>query len=232
MSSLAIIPARGGSKGLPGKNIKPFNDKPLIAWAIECALQSQYITDVIVSTDDQKIAEVSRSYGAQVSMRPDNLATDKAKVIDSIKYVVQEQKNQGKTYECICLLEPTAPLRDAALVDNCIEHIEKKGYNSVATFSPAPVSPNRLWKIEDGKPIPYMDSAVPWLTRQEQPEAYILNGMVYAFSPENLTNDPNQITFFSKDNYAILVKDRAGFDIDTLDEFIAVEALHKRMTNL
>ena len=232
MASLAIIPARGGSKGLPGKNIKDFNGKPLIAWAIECALASSQIEDVVVSTDCSEIAEVSKKFGATVSMRPDELATDTAKVIDSIKYVVNEQKKIGKTYDAVCLLEPTAPFRDTALVEQCLDAITVDGHDSAATFSDAPVSPNRLWKIENNKPKPYLGGAVPWLSRQEQPSAFVLNGMVYSFSPNNLTDDPNQITFLSEDSQAILVTDRPGFDIDTLEEFIAAEALHKRMVEL
>ncbi len=232
MSCLAIIPARGGSKGLPGKNIKDFNGKPLIAWSIETALESKRVTDVIVSTDSEEIAKVSREYGAKVSMRPPELASDTAKVIDSIKYVVSQQLDAGKAYEVICLLEPTAPFRDTKLVDLCIEKVAVDGHDSVATFSDAPVSPNRLWKIdENGVAQPYLGGAVPWLTRQEQPQAFVLNGMVYAFSTKNLTDDSEQITFLTETNHAVLVTDKPGFDIDTLDEFIAAEALHKRMHN-
>ncbi|CEO88250.1 acylneuraminate cytidylyltransferase family protein [Syntrophaceticus schinkii] len=119
---LGLIPARGGSKGLPGKNIKPLCGKPLIAWAIEQGLASKYLDKVIVSTDDEEIAKVSRSFGAEVPfMRPGELATDAAKTIDVVVHALEFLKQRGGLeFDYLALLEPTSPLRKNGDIDKSI----------------------------------------------------------------------------------------------------------------
>ena len=124
---LAIIPARGGSKRLPGKNIMDLAGKPLIAWTIEAALNSKYIDRVVVSTDDQEISNVSIKYGVEVPfLRPKSLATDDASSIDTIINVLGEIKIIDQHYEYIVLLQPTSPLRTEIDIDKAIELLEKK----------------------------------------------------------------------------------------------------------
>ena len=123
---LAIIPARGGSKRLPRKNILDLSGKPLIAWTIEAALNSKYIDRIVVSTDDQEIANISIKHGAEVPfLRPKSLATDDASSIDTVINVLGEIEIIDQHYEYIVLLQPTSPLRTEIDIDKAIELLEK-----------------------------------------------------------------------------------------------------------
>lgn len=127
--NLAIIPARGGSKGLPKKNIKEIFGKPLIAWSIESAKKSKLIDKCIVSTDSEEIADVARNWGIEVVMRPPELATDEATTISLVQYhatIFQEANN-------FIVLQPTSPLRSENLIDTCIEKYVTGGYTNLAT---------------------------------------------------------------------------------------------------
>lgn len=127
--NLAIIPARGGSKGLPKKNIKEINGKPLIAWSIESAKKSKLIDKCIVSTDSEEIAEVARKWGGEVSMRPSELATDESTTIALVKYY----SNIYKEASNFIVLQPTSPLREENLIDSCIEMYRSGNYTNLAT---------------------------------------------------------------------------------------------------
>src|SRR3989339_1726633 len=131
---IAIIPARAGSKGLPGKNIRLLLGKPLISWTIEHALSSKYIDKVIVSTDDRKIAEISRKCGAAVPfIRPAKLATDKAKGIDVILHAVRWFEKKRNKFDLIMLLQPTSPLRTAGDIEAAIELLFEKKAGAVVS---------------------------------------------------------------------------------------------------
>lgn len=122
MRTLALIPARGGSKGLPKKNIMPIAGKPLIAWTIEQATESKHVDRVVVSTDNAEIAEVARNCGADVPfMRPPELATDEAKTVDVALHALAKLKEDEDRYDVLALLEPTFPTRDAKDIDICLE---------------------------------------------------------------------------------------------------------------
>lgn len=120
---MALIPARGGSKSIPRKNIVNLYGKPLIAWTIETALNTPEIDKVIVSTDDLEIAKVASEYGAEVQMRPTELATDTSLVIDTMHYVINELHQEQDYYTYIVLLEATAPFRTVEDISNCIKNI-------------------------------------------------------------------------------------------------------------
>ena len=123
---LSIIPARGGSKGLPRKNIIDLNGKPLIGWTIGASLKSKYITDTIVSSDDEEILNISQQYGANVLKRPKELATDIASSESVVLHTIKELKKQDKIYDYIVLLQPTSPLRDEKDIDKAFEMLFKK----------------------------------------------------------------------------------------------------------
>ena len=129
---LALITARGGSKRLPKKNILKLANKPLIAWTIEASLKSPYIDEVIVSTDDVEIAEISRSYGADVPfIRPPELATDNASSIDVLKHAVLTLNNLDRHFDYLILLQPTSPLRKATHINEAIKmYVDKKSDGS------------------------------------------------------------------------------------------------------
>src|SRR5450631_3089770 len=134
---IAVVPARGGSKSVPGKNIQPLGGKPLLAWSIDVAHEVKEIDRTIVSTDEPKIALVGRAHGAEVYTRPPHLATDEALVIDALKDLLQTLRAEGETAEWIILLEATCPLRSPDDVRNCLKLIQQCAFDSVATFKDA-----------------------------------------------------------------------------------------------
>ena len=186
---IAVIPARGGSKSVPGKNIRPLGGKPLLAWSIEVAQQVSEIDRIIVSTDDAQIASVGRIHGAEVYARPPHLATDEALVIDALKDLLQTLQAEGETPEWVILLEPTCPLRTADDVRDCLRLVAEGGYDSVATFKDAELNPHRAWRLIDGVPEVFIPGAIPWLPRQKLPKAYQLNGAVYVFRASLLAQE-------------------------------------------
>lgn len=225
---IAIIPARGGSRGLPRKNILPLAGKPLIAWTIEQAKQSRYIDKVVVSTEDNEIAEISKKYGAEVVERPKELATDSSLAIEAVRYTLTELK-KGKYSPVIgILLESTCPLRSVKDIDKCIEILlENENLDSVATFSEATLNPTRAWTIKDGKPTTFIKNAVPWLPRQDLKKAYQLNGAVYAFRVDKLKE--NDISVFFGNSHAVIIpKERPMLDIDDTLDFEFIEFLIQR----
>lgn len=125
---LGLIPARGGSKGVPGKNIKIIQGKPLIVWSIEKGLESKLIDKLVVSTDSEEIADIAKNAGAEVLMRPAELATDTASTQDVMVHVLQHYKA-----DTLVLLQPTSPCRSEGLIDECICEFMEKGYDSLAT---------------------------------------------------------------------------------------------------
>src|SRR5579863_3676730 len=149
---VAVIPARGGSKSIPGKNIKPLCGKPLLAWSIDIARQVVEIDRIIVSTDDPQIAAVGRRYDAEVFDRPAHLATDDALVIDALKDLLQRLEAEGDLPEWVILLEPTCPLRSAEDVRKCLGLIAEGNFDSVATFKEADLNPHRAWRLVDNIP--------------------------------------------------------------------------------
>jgi CMP-N,N'-diacetyllegionaminic acid synthase len=220
---VAIIPARGGSKSVPGKNIRPLGGKPLLAWAIDVARQVSEIDRVIVSTDDSQIGTVGRDHGAEVYARPPHLATDEALVIDALKDLLRVLHEEQETPEWIILLEPTCPLRTAEDVRACLKLIVQGDYDSVATFKEAELNPHRAWRIIDGVPEVFVAGAIPWLPRQKQPKAYQLNGAVYVFRANLLEKEARSL-FVGKLGAVLMPRDRSQ-DIDDSVDFAIVEAL-------
>jgi CMP-N-acetylneuraminic acid synthetase len=125
---LAVIPARGGSKGVPRKNIRPLLGKPLLAWSIEAANQARLVDAVVVSTEDPEIARVAREYGAEVIDRPAELASDEADTLPVLQHVLE-----CRPAETLVLLQPTSPVREPGLIDRCIEQFQKANADSLAT---------------------------------------------------------------------------------------------------
>ncbi|WP_342600369.1 acylneuraminate cytidylyltransferase family protein [Psychrobacillus sp. FSL H8-0483] len=223
---LAIIPARGGSKSIPKKNIVQFNGKPLIAWTIETALKTNEIDKVIVSTDCSEIANVSTKHGAEVQIRPSKLASDDALVIETIKYVLEELKKSNEQFDYIVLLEATSPLRLPEDVSKCIQKIEIDKLDSIATYKEADLNPHRAWKIEDGIPNTFIEGVIPWLPRQKLPKAYQLNGAVYVVKVKELMQSSRELVLGKKG--AIIMPKERSVDIDDSIDFIIAETIMKK----
>ena len=220
---VALTPARGGSKSVPYKNLHPLGGKPLIAWPIECARATPAIDRVIVSTDDDRIAAVARSLGAEVFGRPAELATDTALVADTIRDLWTRLRSEGETAAILVLLEATSPLRTPALIERCLQRLVDEQLDSIATFHEADINPERTWRIDGGRPSPFIPGAVPWKPRQQLTPAFQLNAAVYAFLPDVLPADSPSILFGRMG--AEIVSADSVIDIDTLKDFAYANAL-------
>lgn len=220
---LAVIPARGGSKGIPGKNIRQFAGKPLIAHSIAAALQCPLVSRTVVSTDDETIAEVAQAHGAQVINRPDELAADTSLVIDAIKHAVLKVEEEGREVDFVLLLEPTSPFRRAEDLEKCVQVLLEDKADSVATFTDSHVSPNRLWRVSEDIVEPYIKGAVPWLPRQKQPKAHELTGQIYGLSRKVLFKKEDSISLLLGRKFAVITPRETALDIDTELDFMVAE---------
>lgn len=214
---IAIIPARGGSKGLHGKNIKLLNGKPLIAYTIEAALHSKNITRVIVSTDDLEIAEVAKKYGAEIPfMRPGFLSSDNAKSIDVYNYTIDRLEEEENTeINEVIILQPTSPLRTSQHIDEAIEMYFAKKADSVVSYCQEehPVFWHKYIN-EEGK-FEEIFSGNYQKNRQDIKTTYYPNGAIYILSKELLSKD----TYYSANSYAYIMNNNCSVDIDTMDDF-------------
>lgn len=220
---IAVIPARGGSKSIPDKNIKLLGGKPLIVWSIEVAKATKEIDRIIVSTDSGKITKIAKERGAEIYVRPAHLATDEALVIDALRDLVGTLRREGENAEIMILLEPTCPLRSVEDIEGCLRLLIDHGYDSVATFKEAELNPHRAWKINDGKPEVFIPGAVPWLPRQKLPKAYQLNGAVYAFIIDSLTRSVQGLLFGNSG--AVVMPPERSIDIDNMVAHYVAETI-------
>ena len=225
---VAVIPARGGSKSVSRKNIREVGGKPLLAWSIDVALEAASIDRIIVSTDSEEIATVAQEHGAEVSERPERLATDDALVVDTLKHLIEKIRKEGASAAYMAMLEPTCPFRSAGDVESALELLIGDGLNSVASFTNAELNPYRAWTIEGDRPRPVIDDADPWQPRQSPPDAYQLNGGVYAFAVDALPDSGPGLLF--GDCGAIVMPPERSVDIDTpLDLEFARLVAERRM---
>lgn len=183
MKVLGIITARGGSKGVPRKNIAPVAGRPLLSWTADAALRANRLSRVILSTDDEEIAAVGRSCGLEVPfMRPAELAGDATPTLPVLQHAV---RFVGDQYDAVCLLQPTNPLRNSALIDGCIELFENSHADSVVTVLPVPHEYNPhwvYWRDSAGVLSLVTGESAPVPRRQDLPPAFHREGSVYVTS--------------------------------------------------
>jgi len=220
---LAIIPARGGSKRLPNKNILPMGSKPLIAWSIEAANRSKYIDDVIVSTDSQDIYDVAQKYGAHTPfIRPSELAQDDTRSIDVVIHALEFFKDSE--YDYVILLQPTSPLRETSDIDGAIEYCFEKEADSIIGVCEVVHSP--LWSntLDDTLSMNnFLDDKYNNSRSQDLPTYYRINGAFYMSKTDSVLKNE---TFFVKDNiYAYIMSQENSADIDTKLDFMVSQAL-------
>lgn len=192
---VALIPARGGSKGIPRKNLQLLGGEPLIYWSINQAKKVEAIKRIFVSSDSTEICEVARSYHAETLVRPAKLATDKTLIVEVIEDFIRVVTEKIKDLSHIILLEPTAPLRRNNLIERCIDRVFEEDLDSLATFKAAETIPNKVWRIDNGVPIPYLENSNVWDQRQSMPNFYQLDGRVYIFRPEGLMQNGSSLLF-------------------------------------
>lgn len=222
---LAVIPARGGSKRLPRKNILDFNGKPLLSWTIQAGLQSNYVDKVIVSTEDREIAEVAKEEGADVPfLRPAELGDDTTTTIDVVRHLMKSLS--GEMYDYILLLQPTSPLRTAAHIDQAVELLLEKNADAVigVTEVDHPVEWTNVLP-DDLSFREFISQSALNVRSQDLPCRYRINGALYLVDAKKLDE---QNTFFLHENsYAFIMDKKASVDIDDEMDFVTALTLQR-----
>ena len=220
---LGLIPARQGSKGVPGKNKRLLAHKPLIQWAIEVAQKAESITRIIVSTDDNEIAEISQNCGVEVIMRPPELAQDSSLIIDTIKHVIESIATRGEMLpESIALLQPTTPMRIPSDVDNAVKIFFQHNKHPVCSVVRVEdAHPARMYTLTDDGILTSFMPEIASARRQDLPAVYHRNGAVYVFGQREIRN--SQIVTSSMLPY-IMPAERS-FNIDTEIDFKIIQML-------
>jgi len=211
MSNLAIIPARGGSKRIPRKNIKDFLGKPIIAYSIEAALKSGLFDEVMVSTDDKEIAEIAIKYGAKVPfLRSDKNADDHATTVDVLIEVMEKYKAQGRTFENIACLYPSAPFTTSNKLKEAYTILISKKLDAVFPVMPFSFPIQRSLKMNEGK-LDYFYPEFENSRSQDLEMAYHDAGQFYFINTSSLLNNKS---ILSKNTGAILITELEAQDID------------------
>lgn len=224
---LGFIPARGGSKGIPKKNLFPIGGKQLIAYSIEESLKSK-INRVIVSTNSDEIADVSKSLGAEIPfLRPEEFSGDKSTIEDAIEYTLNRlEKEEGYIPDLIILLHPTTPLRRAIHIDECIELLIKENADSVISVSEPMEHPADMVYWEKGEMKFLLPGVIPGKTqRQDFPECFFINGCVYVFTYASFMEKKSR---YGKKNLPYHMSQLDSIDIDSMNDMIIAEALMLR----
>lgn len=223
MRILCLIPARGGSKGVPRKNIKLLGGKPLIQYTIDPAKDAGLFDEIMVSTDDKEIAAVAEYLGAVSRLRPRHLATDKSPTIDTVVHVLEEYREIGREFDAVCLLQPTNPMRTSQMIHACIEKFRRELPDSLISMRKVPHEFNPHWTFKVGadgflKIATGEDNIIP--RRQELPDAYYRDGSVYLTRASVILEENslygNRISFLD-------VTEERYLNIDTLDDWKEAE---------
>ena len=227
MKSLALIPARGGSKRIPRKNIKKLCGKPLVAWTIEAAFEAQIVDRIIVSTDDQEIADISRQYGAEVPfLRPDELARDETPTLPVLRYHVDRlKKTEGWLPDFVITLQPTSPLRNSQHIKEAIEifnnNIEADSLVS-CVHVPHNLHPRSVMQKDScGFLKPFIDQGNAWPKRKELKTLYARNGAaIYITRTKRLSE------YIIGGNILPYIMNKIdSIDIDTIEDFLIAESI-------
>ena len=227
---IGIIPARGGSKGLHRKNLRSINGSPLVVWTIKQALASGSLSKVIVSTDDQEIAEVSMSCGASVPfLRPKHLAQDDSPTIDAVIHLLE---NIAESFDAVCLLEPTSPLRKPSDIDHAISILENNLSSCDAVVSVGEIhleNPHFCKEISSNGFLINSFSSGGYYQRQQVPRAYFPYGVFYGVKSEVIYLER---TFYPKRTMPYLIDRWQNYEIDDELDLVLVETIMRRYTSI
>jgi CMP-N,N'-diacetyllegionaminic acid synthase len=224
MNILAIIPARGGSKGIPGKNIKLLAEKPLIVYSIEAAIKSKYVNKTVVSTDNDEIGRISKKYGAEVIKRPNELAQDDSPTIDAVIHVLTTLERKGYLADILVLLQPTSPLRTQEDVDNAINLFikNKDKCDSIVSVCEFEHSPYWSLKIEKDYLKPNFGEEYFNMRRQDLPKLYRPNGSLFISKTASLLKFNS---FYGEKILPYIMSEEKSIDIDTDVDFRLAESI-------
>ena len=221
---LAVIPARGGSKGIKGKNMVEVCGRPLLAWTIEQAKASNYVDRVILSSEDEEIIKTAREYDCEVPfIRPIELATDTSPTIDCIHHAMD---NLGKKYDYLVLLQVTSPLRTPQDIDNCISICHVQGVPSCISFTEADSSPYWMYEmLNSSRLVPIIKTKDRPSRRQDAPKCYVKNGAVYVAKWGWLRKSD---TFETDEIYPYIMPKERSLDIDSPFDIVILDAMMKK----
>lgn len=225
---LAIVTARGGSKGLPGKNIKKLNGKPLIAWTIDSIKNSEYLDEAYISTDSQEIANVCDTYGISVpKLRPEELAKDDTSSMDVLEYVIKELERKNKLFDYFILLEPTSPLRKSNDIDRmiklAIDNPEADGVISLGRVHQE--HPSIIKKVNEvGYIEPYVDGLETVYQRQMEDRAYFPYGVGYMVKTKRFIEEH---TIYMDKILPYYIERWQNYEVDDIYDFLCIATIMK-----
>lgn len=224
--NIALITARGGSKGLPRKNVLQLDGLPLIGWSIQAALDSNAIDRVFVSSEDQEIADLSIKLGAEIIPRPIALAQDTSGSEEVIEHAIKYLETSGINSDVLVLLQPTSPLRTSEHINEAMDlYRKKKAKCVISVFEPINTPVKAYVEKKDGSISGLYTSGAPYTRRQDLPRAFQPNGAIYIFSSSEFKKE-NQIP--RDEVFPYIMSELESADIDTLDDLILVEQILKR----
>jgi CMP-N-acetylneuraminic acid synthetase len=216
-----LIPARGGSKGIPKKNIRDLNGKPMIAYTIEAALASPHVTTVVVSTDSEEIAQVAREYGAEVPfLRPSELAQDTSKTIDAVMHAVETLAAAGRSFDQLILLQPTSPLRTTSDIDLCMQTFYAHDEQPLVSVSEVHDHPILIRSLDETGYVHHLLDVQSTVRRQDMPRYYRVDGSVFVARIKDLSRE----TSINDAPIGCVLPKENTIDIDSLDDFYYAEA--------
>lgn len=221
MNVLGLIPARGGSKSIPRKNIKDIAGKPLIAWTIESALGSGLLAAVVVSTDDLEIGEVARRHGAEMPfLRPAELAQDDTPGVDPVLHALEVLPG----FDAVLLMQPTSPLRTTEDINGCIRFAEGIGAGCVVSVTEASQHPNWMYRLDAERRLQSLIAEKHVTRRQDLPAVYAANGALYFARKEWLQR---QRAFITADTFGYVMPVERSIDLDSPFDWKLAELLLK-----
>ena len=227
-SVLAIIPARGGSKGLPGKNIRPMCGKPLIGWSIDKAKKCSYLDVILVTTDDQEIADIALNFGAYVPfIRPKEFASDESSTYDVIQHALTYFKDkEQKQFDFIVLLEPTSPLREDDDISKMLELIvaREDQFDSIISVGEVTEHPSIMKRLVGNAIEPFCPELEEKTRRQDNDAAYFPFGVAYIAKTKTLLEEN---TFYTRRTTYFLIKRYQNYEIDDIYQFLCTESVMK-----
>lgn len=230
MKILGLIPARGGSKGVPKKNIKLLNGKPLLQYTLEVAMNSQRLDKVIVSSDDDEIINVSKALGAEIPfIRPAFLADDASSTLSVVQHAIRFFKEKGENYDAVCLLQVTNPFRNVLFLDNAIDKFKEEEPDSLFSVSRIPHAYNPHWAFlkNDEGDLKIATGEKEIITRrQDLPVSYFRNGSIYITKADVILNDNS---LYGEKISFVESSEETAINIDTIEDWKkAEEFLFKR----
>lgn len=222
---LAIIPARGGSKGILNKNLKIVNNKPLIQYTIDEALKSKYIDKIVVSTDSEEIGRVAKRLGASFPFkRPKELAEDTSKTIDAIVYTIDKLKEEKLLYDYVLTLQPTQPLRKAFHIDEAIEKVIDAGEDSLISISEVDDHPVLMKTINASGYLENLLGGRADARRQDFSKIYKVDGLIYI---NKIDDNLNNKTSLNDNKLPYIIDKKYNLDIDEPMDLLILESILK-----